>query len=86
MAVVVRVVLVKVPMQDNRCRLGRVGVILELGPVVIEFVGGEADPDRRPESPAREAGDCSPSAARTKHRATLEKSRVPVKDRPSERC
>lgn len=84
MTVVVRVVLVKVPVQDNRGRFGSMGVILGLGPVVIEFVDSEADPDRRPESPNREAGNCSPSEVRTKHRATVEKSRLPVKDRPSE--
>ena len=80
MTVAVRVVFVKVPVQDNRCRLGSVGVVLKLSPVVVEFVSGEADSDRRPESPARKAGDCNPSATRTKHRATLEKSRVTVKD------
>jgi len=82
--VIVRVVLVKMPVQDNRCRFGSMGVILGLGPVVIEFVDSKADPDRRPESPNCEAGNCSPSAAHGNHRATVEKSRLPVKDRPSE--
>ena len=80
---VVRTVLVDVAVQERLRGLGRVRVILRLR-VVLELVGGKADPDRRPESPGRETGDRSPSAVRTQHRAIVEKVPVQVKENGSD--
>lgn len=80
---VVRVVLVDVAVQERLRGLGRVRVILRLR-VVLELVGGKADPDRRPESPGRETGDHSPSAVRTQHRAIVEEAPEQVKENGSD--
>lgn len=81
---VVRVVLVDVAVQERLRGLSRVRVVLRLRAVVLELVGGKADPDRRPESPGRETGDHSPSAVRTQHRAIVEEAPVQVKENGSD--
>ena len=81
---VVRVFLVDVAVQERLRGLSRVRVVQRLSAVVLELVGGKADPDRRPESPGREAGDCSPSAARSKHRVIVEEAPGQVKENESE--
>jgi hypothetical protein len=80
---VVRTVLVDVAVQERLRGLGRVRVILRLR-VVLELVGGKADPDRRPESPGHKTGNRSPSAVRTKHRAIVEEAPVQVKENGSD--
>lgn len=77
---VVRIVLVNVAVQERLRGLSRVRVVLRLRAVVLELVGGKADPDRRPESPGRETGDCSPSAVRPKHRVIVEEAPEQVKE------
>ena len=83
MIVIVRILLVKVAMHNRRGGLGRMGVVLWLGPVVLQLVSGQTDSDRRPESPAHDARDCGPSAACHVHRTILEERRRSVKDRAS---
>ena len=81
---VVRIVLVDVAVQERLRGLSRVRVVLRLRAMVLELVGGKADPDRRPESPGRETGDHSPSAVRTQHRAIVEEAPVQVKENGSD--
>lgn len=81
---VVRVVLVDVAVQERLRGLSRVRVVLRLRAVVLELVGGKADPDRRPESPGRKTGNRSPSAVRTKHRAIVDEAPVQVKENGSD--
>ena len=81
---VVRVFLVDMAVQERLRGLSRVRMVPRLRAVVLELVGGKADPDRRPESPGREAGDCSPSAVRTQHRAIVEEAPQQVKENESE--
>ncbi len=80
MHMVVRIVLVDVAVQERLRGLSRMRVILRLLAVVLELVGGKADPDRWPKSPGREAGDRSPSAMRTKHRTIVEEAPEQVKE------
>lgn len=81
---IARVVLVDMAVQERLRGLSRVRVVSRLRAVVLELVGGKADPDRRPESPGREAGDRSPSAVRTQHRAIVEEAPVQVKENGSD--
>lgn len=81
---VVRIVLVDVAVQERLRGLSRVRVVLRLRAMVLELVGGKADPDRRPESPGHKTGNRSPSAVRTKHRAIVEEAPVQVKENGSD--
>lgn len=81
---IARVVLVDMAVQERLRGLSRVRVVLRLRAVVLELVGGKADPDRRPESPGCETGDHSPSAVRTQHRAIVEEAPVQVKENGSD--
>lgn len=86
MPMVVRALLVDVAVQEGLRSLSHMRVVLRLGLVVLELVGGETDSDCRPKSPTQQASSRNPKSARTRHRVTLEKSRGSVKDRPSARC
>ena len=83
MHMVVRVVLVDVAVQERLRGLSRVRVVLRFRAVVLELVGGEADSDRRTNSPSREAGDRSPSV-HTKHRVIVEEPPEQVKENGSD--
>ena len=72
MDVVVRIVLVDMAVQERLRGLSRVRVVLRLRAVVLELVGGEADADRRRESPACEASDRNQPVARAEHRLIVE--------------
>lgn len=78
MAMVVRVLLVDVAVQEDLRSLSHMRVVLRLGLVVLELVGGETDSDCRPESPTQQANSRNPKAARTRHRVTVEDPRIPV--------
>lgn len=80
--VIVRVLLVKVAMHDRRGGLSHVGVVLHVGPVMLQLVSGQTRSDRRPESPAHETSDCGPLAARLIHGAIVEEARSSVKEAP----
>lgn len=71
MIVVVPFLLMQMAMDHHHGHLLRVGVILQLQPVVLRFVGRETDPDRRTQSPAHETSDGDPAAARDKHHGML---------------